>query len=355
MSACDRTIPPGPPSILVVRFSSLGDVLLTTPVLRAIRAHWPQAHLAFLTRERFAPLLEGNPHLDELIRLPEGATARELAARCRELARRRWTILADLHRSLRSSLVRKLVPAQYKLVYSKLITKRTLLIYGRMDRYGPHPLAVPERYARPLERFGVRLDQLPAELHLSDQDHAPVAAAIASRWPDTPENFLTVAPGAAWPIKRWPAERFAVAAGELSARHSLKVLVLGGAQDAEVCRTVAERLGASALDLAGQLTIRQSAAAVERSRLLLTNDTGLMHVATAVRTPVTAVFGPTVRQLGYFPYRSAARVVEHPGLWCRPCTHNGRSRCPLGHFRCLRELGPSAVITAAEELLTADC
>ncbi|MEA1997292.1 MAG: glycosyltransferase family 9 protein, partial [Gemmatimonadota bacterium] len=149
------------------------------------------------------------------------------------------------------------------------------------------------------------------------------------------------------------AERFATAAGVLAGRLGLKVLVLGSARDNEECGAVARMLGEkSCLNLAGKLDIRASAAAVERSCCLITNDTGLMHIATATGTPVAAVFGPTTRHLGYFPYRADKKsVVIEEKLYCRPCTHNGRKRCPLRHFRCMLDIEPERVSEAVIGLL----
>ena len=340
------------PAILVVRFSSMGDILLTTPLLRALKARWPNSRVSFLTKEEFAPLLYGNPNVDELVLFPKGSGFSGLLKLARSLSRRHWDLLADLHGSLRSRLVRLLVPASLKYVYSKSLFKRILLIYCRFDLYGSGPPTLTERYADGLRRFGVELDSGPAELFLGEGEKAVVQKEISGRWPGETPPVLAVAPGAAWSTKRWPAERFAEAARKLASRYGLKAIILGSRKDSGPCGVVRASLGEkNCLDLSGRLSLLESAAAVTSSRLLLTNDTGLMHVATAVGTPVVAVFGPTTIHLGYFPYRAVSRVVETK-LYCRPCTHNGRRRCPLGHFRCMRDIPVERVVEAAEGLLT---
>ncbi|MFH1069389.1 MAG: lipopolysaccharide heptosyltransferase II [Candidatus Glassbacteria bacterium] len=338
------------PAILVVRFSSIGDVLLATPVLRAIKSRWPGARVTFLTRERFAPLLAGNPHVDEVVSVDQGAGLEALREACRTLQERKWHLLVDLHGSLRSRLVSRLVRADCKVRYSNLRFRRTLLIYTRLDFYGKRVPSVAERYAACLRDFGIELDEKGCELVLGERDHEEADNLIRLAWPDR-VDYLAVAPGAAWPVKRWPAERFAEAARRIAERRGWKVVILGGSDDREACAEVAGGLDPGlCLDLAGRLSLRGSAAAVAGAKLLLTNDTSLMHIATAVGTPVTAVFGPTVRQFGYFPYRAKeARVVE-ADIWCRPCTHNGRMRCPLGHFRCMRGIGKEEVVRAMIKL-----
>ncbi len=327
------------PLILVVRFSSIGDVLLTTPVLRAIKTRWPESHLVFLTKERFAAVLERNSHLDEIVRVGDSAGAEEMRIAARKLLNRPWDLFVDLHGSIRSRLVGRVVGARYKVRYNNLRLKRTLLIYGRVDLYGAAPPSVPERYAACLKKFGVELDDKPCEFQLCESDREEADSLLKTQWPG-PVKILAVAPGAAWPIKRWPAKYFAEAARKISEQKGWEILLLGGPGDSSTCAEVAARLPdrQKILDLSGKLSLRGSAAAVARADFLLTNDTGLMHIATAVGTPLTAVFGPTVRQLGYFPYRAAnARVVESK-LWCRPCTHNGRAKCPLGHLRCMNDV-----------------
>lgn len=342
---------PAHPRVLLVRFSSIGDVLLTTPVIRAVRRRWPGAALSFLTREKFAPVLEGNPHLDELIILRDGAGYRDLLELGNTLNRKPWHLVADLHTSLRSRKICGMVRSGHKVAYKKFRFLRGLLIHARLDLYGPSPPSVPERYAACLAPFGVELDNGPCELALDERDRLGVLERINGRFGPGGE-ILAVAPGAAWPVKRWPAGFFAAVAGRLAAERDLGVVLLGGKGDRRECDAVENLLDPGrCLNLCGEPGLRQSAAAVERSALLLTNDTGLMHIATAVGTPVAAVFGPTTRHFGYFPYRAKAVVVENVGLWCRPCTHNGRGRCPLGHFRCMRDIGPERVYRAALELL----
>jgi heptosyltransferase-2 len=317
---------------------------LTTPVLRAIKARWPKSHIAFLTRDRFAPVIEGNPHVDELIRVGGAADSDTIRELCANKLARPWDLLADLHGSIRSRLVWRGVAARHKVRYSNLRLNRWLLIWCRVDFYGPEPPSVPEKYAKPLEKFGVRLDENPCEIYLRDSDRAEAAKLLRAAWP-RPVHYLAVAPGAAWPNKRWPAERFAEAAKKICEREQLNVVLLGGPGDEQVCEQVADGLGGVAhLNLCDKLSLRGSAAALEAASHVLTNDTGLMHMATAVGTPLTVVFGPTVKQFGYFPYRAENAKVVEADLWCRPCTHNGRKGCPLGHFKCMKGVGVEGVI-----------
>ncbi|MEA2063035.1 MAG: glycosyltransferase family 9 protein, partial [Gemmatimonadota bacterium] len=332
----------------------IGDVILATPVVRSIRRHWPEARISFLTRESFSPLLANNPHLDEVAALPDTAGPGGLIQLVKNLRHSNWDLLIDLHNNLRSRVIRSLVPADKTIVYTRQALKRSLLIYGRMDFFGKGIAAVPERYARPLAGMGVELDEQPCELYPSERDRSQAMEQLRAGGP-AGNRFLAIAPGSAWPTKRWPPALFAAAARELSHRYGFRIVLLGSAGDLEACRAVEDELGGpgNCLILAGRLGLMNSVAVVEQSSLMITNDTGLMHAATAVGTPVVAIFGCTTKHLGYFPYRAEdrSRVVEvDKGLWCRPCTKNGRKRCPLGHWRCMRDIGPGRVVEAAGEI-----
>ena len=170
-------------SILLVRFSSIGDVLLTTSVIRAVRRTWPDARISFLVKERFAPLLRDNPHLDEIITISDSGGLSELKSLAGSLKQRNWTLLADLHNSLRSRFLRSVVPADDSIVYTKQSVKRSLLIYCRMDFYGQQILSLPERYVQPFGRFGVRLDEEACELYPGERDRVPAQEKIRARWP----------------------------------------------------------------------------------------------------------------------------------------------------------------------------
>jgi heptosyltransferase-2 len=162
-------------------------------------------------------------------------------------------------------------------------------------------------------------------------------------------DFVALAPGSIWGSKRWPYY------AELASKLAAAVVVVGGPDDAalgnEIVRAVEGGQGRSrAVNACGRLTLRQSAALIGRATLLVTNDSAPLHLATAMGTPVVAVFGPTVTEFGFGPLRSGDVALGVEGLECRPCSPHGPPACPLGHHRCMRELTVSAVLAAIEEL-----
>lgn len=344
-----------PESILVVRFSSIGDILLTTPVLRALKKCWPDARITYLTKEPFAPLVIGNPNVDRVVTIPANAGVSQLKGACTELARENWDLLLDLHRNMRSRIAKSTIKARHYITYNKHPLKRFALLVLRLDLYRGEILPVPERYARELAPLGVRLDQEPCELFIGNEDRKIKDEQLAlADFSGT--DYLAIAPGAAWANKRWPKEKFLKAARKLAPEFGDRVLILGGAQDREICNYIHTGLLArdiQTVDLSGRLPILSTAAALENAGLLLCNDSGIMHIATAIGAPVIAMFGPTVRQLGYFPYQRPenSRVMQIKELRCRPCTHNGLNYCPMGHFRCMKDIKVKKVVGKSLELI----
>jgi heptosyltransferase-2 len=322
----------------VVRFSSLGDVLLTTPLIRALRARYPTATLSALTKQSWAPLLSANPHLDEVISVAPGQSLVPLA---RALRGARYSALLDLHGSVRTRVLRLLVPGAWSGFDARRAPRRTLIREHR-DTYVDR-VPVPERYFEAAAELDVRPDGGPAELFTS-----PAAEARAEAWltrvgfeDDAP--LIALIPGAAHATKRWPIRHWRRLASTL-ARAGCKVALIGSSGDRILGAEIATSAGRRAASAAGDLDLQASGALLRRARAVVSGDTGPMHLATAVGTPVVALFGPTVEQFGFFPYHARAAVLER-SLPCRPCSTKGGARCPLGHHHCLEEIMPDEVIT----------
>jgi heptosyltransferase-2 len=167
---------------------------------------------------------------------------------------------------------------------------------------------------------------------------------------------IAVCPSARHQTKIWPAERFSDVAAALAAEQGAAVLLFGSPGERPRCEDVARGIGARAphvqvINLAGRVSLMETGALMDRCLLVLTNDSGLMHIAAARKRKVVAVFGSTVRQFGFFPYGTLNAVVEHPSLGCRPCTHIGRETCPQGHFRCMLDIPADQVLSVSRTLL----
>jgi heptosyltransferase-2 len=326
-------------NVLVVRFSSIGDILLTTPLLRAIRHRHPAARVTVLTKKAFVPLLSHNPNVDRVIPLVPGQSLGGLA---REIRKGGFSHRLDLHGSLRSFALRVLAPGDWS-SYPKHRGARTMLIHSKRDRYRDRR-PVPERYFSAARGLGVLPDGSPPDFFLGPESELEVTAWLAASGLDSNRPLIAVAPGAAHATKRWPVELWRALLSQLVAGGS-SVAVVGGSQDIRLASLLAGSGQRQVASAAGVFGLQSTGALLRRSMAVVSGDTGVMHMATAVRTPVVALFGPTVEQFGFFPYSRRAAVVE-TSLPCRPCTSQGNSRCPLGHHRCMLEIRPNLVYDA---------
>jgi heptosyltransferase-2 len=318
------------PEVLVVRFGSLGDVILTTPLVRAIRRAHPDARITYLTKPAYGPLLATDPNVSSVVTLEPGERVTALARRLRGT---RWDHRLDLHGSLRSAALRRLLGGRWG-TWSRRRARRNLLIWLGVDRLSP-PVPVAERYFEAARALGVSPDHGPAEVHTTPDADARAAALVPGR------PYVVLCPGAAHWNKRWPPAHWGAVARALVARGTTVVGV----------GTAAER---ALLDLPGVVSgfgegLGVAAALLRGARAVVANDSGLMHLATAVGTPVVALFGPTSPLFGYAPYRSPGVVLEVP-LPCRPCTAFGGPHCPMRHHRCMIDLDPARVLAALETL-----
>jgi len=321
----------------------MGDVLLTTPLVRAIRTRHPEARITFVTKSAFAPLLSHNPRITELIAYDPATPLARLTERLRA---ERFDHRLDLHGSLRSGALRWSVGGRWR-GYPKHRFARSVLIRLKRDLYRDRRHVV-ERYFDAARDLDVRPDEGSLELFISRPSLDQARDFLAGGGIGEGGSLVALVPGAAHATKRWPVAHWQRLAATLTAA-GRDVVVLGGAAERSIGADIAVAAGDRAMNAAGLFDLQGSGALLKQARCAVTGDTGLMHMATAVGTPVVALFGPTVRQFGFTPYRSRATVLER-SLDCRPCSAMGGPRCPLGHHRCLVDITADEVVEAIRRL-----
>jgi lipopolysaccharide heptosyltransferase II len=270
------------------------------------------------------------------------AGERTLAGLASELRARRYTHLLDLHDSFRTRLLRALVPGRWR-TYPKHRVARSALIHAKRNLYADSR-PVPERYFSAARDLDVKPDGDPPELFWAPEAGREVDDWLAIRSPTQHRALIALAPGAAHATKRWPQEHW-LALVQLLIAQGFDIALVGGAEDIVASTAISNAAPEQVLNAAGRFGLQGTAALLQRAAAVVSGDTGVMHMATAVGTPVVGLFGPTVEPFGFFPYTARARVVEL-ALDCRPCSSKGGPRCPLGHHRCMRDMHPELVFEA---------
>lgn len=334
-----------PPRILLVRFRSVRGIVLATPLLRAIRTEYPEAEITFLTSRRYAPLVSDNPHVDEVVTVGRGLPLVSVARRLRP---RSYSHLLDLEGSARTAVLRLLLPGSWS-GYPKHRIKRSLLIHTGRDLYRDH-IPVAERYFLAAKELEVVPDGKPPELFLSEGIEEQVAAWADKTGIGKGRAMVAFAPGAGKATRRWPLDDW-VRLGKALVGTGADIVMVGSPDDAQLAAEVAFRIGPRAASAAGELSLQGSCALLKQCAALITVDNGVLHLATAVGTPVVGLFGPTVRQFGFFPYNAHSAVVERD-LKCRPCSVRGGRKCPLKHHHCLRTIAPDDVFNVLTRTLS---
>jgi heptosyltransferase-2 len=212
-------------------------------------------------------------------------------------------------------------------------------IYGRV-------IPLWEKYLRTAHSLGIVPDNGHLECYFPDEATIAVQKFLsvlkANNW------NIVIAPGARHFSKRWPEEYFSELIQRLFAKTGWRTVLVGGVEDQSVIENILRQLPEGiAVSAAGKITLLETAALIKQSKMMISNDSGLMHLGAALNVPLLAIFGSTVEELGFFPNSPKAVVVENRGLYCRPCSHIGRRDCPEKHFRCMREISIDKIMTSA--------
>ena len=337
-----------PRRILVIRLSAMGDVLLVTPLIRMLKNRFPRTEIDFLVKQHFEPLLRYNRHLHRVLTLSPERGFSGFWGILRRIREGGYDRVVDVQVNIRSTLFRFLSGVRERVRCKTNRWKRFLLVRLKLDVYG-RGKPIPLRYLDSVSQWGVVDDGLGLELEVEEEVERSLSLDLKRRGMKRGERIVALAPGAGRATKRWLAEGFAEV-GCYFGRKGNRVVLVGGEGDQEVCGEVARRMDPPPWDFAGELSLQETAALLSKSEILVSNDTGVMHVGSALGKPVVAIFGPTTHHLGFVPFRTSSIVVEKT-LSCRPCSYHGTDKCPKGHFRCMKEIRSMDVIRAVEELL----
>jgi heptosyltransferase-2 len=309
--------------ILILRFSSIGDIVLTTPVIRCVKQQVPGAEVHYCTKRGFATLTENNPYIDKRYYLDKS-----LPELIHQLRAERYDYVIDLHNNLRTSLIKRALGVR-SYSFNKLNWQKWLYVRLHINRM-PNQHIV-DRSMATVKPLGVVNDNQGLDYFVPANDQVSVQTLPVSHQ----SGYVAYAIGGQHATKRLPVERVI----ELCRQIDRPVLLLGGKEDRVVGDTVVQAIGGKLIyNACGQYNLNQSASLVQQAQLVFSHDTGLMHIAAALRKKVYAIWGNTVPEFGMYPYQTPHVNLQREGLSCRPCSKIGYEKCPQGHFKCMREL-----------------
>ncbi len=312
--------------ILVIRFSSIGDIVLTSPVVRALKTQLSGIELHFLTKEANASLLESNPYVDKVHILKK-----PLSETIEELRKEGFDYIADLQKNLRSQRIRLSLGVS-SCSFNKLNIRKWLLVRFKWNLM-PNKHIV-DRYFEAVRQLNIRKDDKGLDFFIPNKDKVE----IYSLPKDFQKGYVACVVGSQHQTKQMPEELIA----QVCSRISAPIILLGAKADRNKAAIIEECLGERTYNACGEYNINQSASLVEQSLCILTSDTGLMHIAAALDKDIAAVWGNTVPEFGMYPFRGAnakgeTQNFEVKDLSCRPCSKLGYAKCPKGHFKCMEK------------------
>lgn len=330
--------------ILIIRLSSIGDILQCSGVPRVLRKKFPQAQIHWLVRSDNKDLLEQNPHLNKVISFDRKLGFSGLRKLAQELREQNYTHVYDAHSNLRSHyLSAKLKPDSF-IRRHKPRFKRFALFYLRLNLFKRYNSA--SSFIEPLRPWGVENDAQGTELHLS-KDALSKAKTLLDGFGTSQSKWIAFIPSAAWAKKRWPTNHFVQLAQDLLQDSQVHIAILAGPEDT-FCKEIEKVNPKRILNLQGRLSLLESAAVASLCRTTVGNDTGLLHMAEALGRGVVELVGPT--PFGD-PTRRESIKLENK-LWCKPCSKDGRGPCINPTYqKCLVEIAPAAVAQASRKFL----
>ncbi len=318
--------------ILILRFSSIGDIVLTTPVVRCLKKQLPSSEIHYLTKPAFATILENNPYIDKIHVLDK-----PLLDKIKDLKAIGFDCILDLHHNIRTLLIKSLLDIP-TFSFNKLNVEKWLLVNTGIDILPS--VHIVDRYFETAKNLDIKNDNQGLDFFIADSIELPK---------NLPATYIAFAIGAQHATKRLPTNKIIDLCNQLH----LPVILLGGKEDIEPGNQIANSSTNQIINLCGQTNLQQSALVIKHSFKVIAHDTGLMHIAAALGKDVLSVWGNTIPQFGMYPYtknnKSNYSLFEVTNLSCRPCSKIGFNSCPKQHFNCMNQQDLAKIAEKAKD------
>lgn len=329
------------PKFLIIRLSSIGDIVLTTPVVRCLRKQYPDAEIHFLTKQSFKSILSSNPYIDKVHLLGDS-----FELMLHELKTEEYDYVVDLHHNVRTLRIKRFLKGVKSFSFNKLNIEKYIYTSFKINIL-PNKHIV-DRCFEAVAPLGVINDGLGLDYFIPDEDRIEKSDIPAQHQ----FGYVAVVIGAALATKQLPLHKLKA----LCAAIEYPIILLGGKEDEEAGKTIAAMDDIKIYNACGKFKLNESADIVSGAKLVVTHDTGLMHIAAALQKPIISVWGNTVPAFGMYPYfgklsQQHFDVVEVKKLWCRPCSKIGHNKCPRGHFKCMEKIAVNEIVNMVNHRL----
>ena len=320
---------------LILRFSSIGDIVLTTPVVRCLKEQVEGAEIHYATKKQFASILEGNPYIHKIHILDK--TLNKLIE---ELQAESFDYIIDLHHNLRSSII-KFRLRRMSFSFNKLNFEKWLMVKFKKNHLPKNHIV--DRYLETCKFFDVINDNKGLDFYIEPKNEVDLNLLP----PEYNSGYIAFVIGAKHATKQLPENKII----ELCNQINKPLILLGGPEDnAKAERILQKTRKLSIFNACGKYNLQQSASLVKQAKIVISHDTGLMHIAAAFKHKILSIWGNTIPEFGMYPYVPNKKYTsfEVKGLNCRPCSKIGFDKCPKGHFNCMNQQDISAIANACE-------
>lgn len=313
--------------ILIIRLSSIGDIILTTPILKQLKEKYPDITIDFLVLKNFKDSISGLKYINNLIlfdkKINDGYKNMKLFGK--NLNSNNYDYVFDLHGKLRSKIISKQIHAK-TFTYPKRKLWKSLLVKLKLIKYHVDDTII-KNYFKPFNFLNIFYNGEDLSFHFEDSDLKNI--------PNEYKNCFVMAPGASKETKKWTTNGFGKLASLLYDKYKIKTILIGGKEDIKRCEEINKISDNKCINLAGKFTLKESGALLSTSKLLITNDSGPFHIARGVNCPTYVIFGPTDPNMFEF---SEKNTLIYNNSKCSPCSLHGDKACPKGHFNCMKNL-----------------
>ncbi len=318
--------------ILIIRFSSIGDIVLTTPVIRCLSLQ-VNAEIHYLTKKNFQSILSSNPYVNKVWTIEKEVTEVQT-----KLKKENFDYIIDLHKNLRTLRLKTYLQKK-SIAFNKLNIEKWLMVNFKINRL-PN-IHIVDRYLETVKSLDVQNDGKGLDYFIPKKDEVQLLELLKKEQSDFIINNQKVSAfviGAAHATKRLPIEKISSICNKITKEKNHIIILLGGPNDIDRSIEILNNINGKVINLCGKLNLNQSASIIEQVDEVITHDTGLMHIAAAFQKKIISVWGNTIPEFGMYPYvtKEQFKIIEVTNLSCRPCSKIGHQKCPKGHFKCMK-------------------